>query len=175
MQLLVAGRTDLLMGYQLSSVKAVSEGLPVVTVAAVFQKDPQAIIAHPNIKSLQELADKKIPVYLSASAYSKVFLSWLKAKYGFSHDQGRPYTFSVAPFLANPNVAQQGYITSEPYAIEKGGIKPSIFLMADDGYIPYAETIETTRQMLKDRPDVVNALYSHHGRLGKLYEKSGTG
>lgn len=154
MQLLLAGRVDLMLGYALSNFQAVSQGLPVVTVATTFQKDPQAIIAHPNIKSLQELADKKIPVYLGATSYSS-FFPWLKSKYGFSNSQGRPYTFSVAPFLANPNVAQQGYVTSEPYAIEKGGVKPKVFLLADYGYIPYAETIETTRKMLKERPDVI--------------------
>ena len=154
MQLLVAGRIDMLMGYPMSSVNAVSQGLPVVTVAAVFQKDPQAIIAHPNIKSLKEIADKKLPVYVATSAYTS-FYPWLKANYGFTDSMARPYTFSVAPFLANKGVAQQGYITSEPFAIEKGGVKPSIFLMADYGYPPYAETIETTQKMLKQHPDVV--------------------
>jgi len=154
MQLLVAGRIDMLMGYPMASIKAVSEGLPVVTVAGVFQKDPQAMIAHPQIKSLQEIADKKMPVYIGTSAHTS-FYPWLKSKYGFTDDMIRPYTFSVAPFLADKNVAQQGYVTSEPFAIEQGGVKPSVFLMADFGYPPYAETIETTQKMLKKNPDVV--------------------
>ncbi|MDK2776932.1 MAG: ABC transporter substrate-binding protein [Pseudomonadota bacterium] len=154
MQLLVAGRVDMLMGYPMSSVKAVSEGLPVVTVAAVFQKDPQAIIAHPGVTSLQEIADKKMPTYIATSAHTS-FYPWLKAKYGFSDDMVRPYTFSVAPFLADKSIVQQGYVTSEPFAIQQGGVTPAVFLMADFGYPPYAETIETTQKMISKNPDVV--------------------
>ncbi|MBL34127.1 MAG: nitrate ABC transporter substrate-binding protein [Oceanospirillaceae bacterium] len=154
MQLLVAGRVDMLMGYPMASINAVSEGLPVVTVAGVFQKDPQSIIAHPGIESLQEIADKKMPTYIATSAHTS-FYPWLKAKYGFTDDMIRPYTFSVAPFLADKGIVQQGYVTSEPYAIEQGGVKPSVFLMADYGYPPYAETIETTQKMLKKDPELV--------------------
>ncbi|GGO88033.1 ABC transporter substrate-binding protein [Marinobacterium nitratireducens] len=154
MQLLVAGRIDMLMGYPMASVKAVSEGLPVVTVAGLFQKDPQAIIAHPHITSLQEIADNKMPVYIGTSAHNSYY-PWLKSKYGFSDEMSRPYTFSVAPFLTDTGVAQQGYVTSEPFAIEKGGVTPSVFLMADFGYPPYAETIETTHKMAEKDPDLI--------------------
>jgi len=154
MQLLVAGRIDMLMGYPMASIKAVSEGMPVVTVAGVFQKDPQAILAHPGVESLKEMADKKMPVYIGTSAHTSYF-PWLKSNFGFTDDMVRPYTYSVAPFLADDGVAQQGYVTSEPFAMEKGGVKPAIFLMADFGYPPYAETIETTQKMLKKNPDVV--------------------
>lgn len=154
MQLLAAGRIDMLMGYPMASIKAVSEGLPVVTVAGIFQKDPQAIITHSDVTSLQDLADKKLPLYIGTSAHTS-FYPWLKAKYGFTDDMVRPYTFSVAPFLADKGVAQQGYVTSEPYAIMQGGETPNVFLMADFGYPPYAETIETTRKMLKNKPDTV--------------------
>ena len=154
MQLLAAGRIDMLMGYPMASIKAVSEGLPVVTVAGIFQKDPQSIIAHGDVPSLQAIADKKMPVYIATSAHTS-FYPWLKAKFGFTDDMVRPYTFSVAPFLADKGVTQQGYVTSEPYAIMQGGETPNVFLMADSGYPPYAETIETTRKFLKAKPDTV--------------------
>ena len=154
MQLLVAGRVDMLIGYPMASINAVSQGMPVITVAGVFQKDPQSIIAHPGVESLQEIADKKLPTYIATSAHTS-FYPWLKAKYGFTDDMVRPYTFSVAPFLADDGIVQQGYVTSEPYAIKQGGVEPQVFLMADFGYPPYAETIETTQKMLKEKPEVV--------------------
>ena len=154
MQLLVAGRVDMLMGYPMASINAVSQGMPVITVAGVFQKDPQSIIAHPGVESLQEIADKKLPTYIATSAHTS-FYPWLKAKYGFTDDMVRPYTFSVAPFLADDGIVQQGYVTSQPYAIKQGGVEPQVFLMADFGYPPYAETIETTQKMLKEKPEVV--------------------
>lgn len=154
MQLLVSGRRDIIMGYPMASVKAVGEGLPVVTIGATFQSDPQALLAHPQIESLEQIKEQGMPVYLSTSAHTS-FLPWLKAEYGYTDDMVRPYTFSVAPFLADENVVQQGYITSEPYAIEQGGVNPSIFLMADFGYPPYAQSIETTQSMVAENPDVL--------------------
>lgn len=152
LQLLTAGATQFYMGYDLQTIKAVSQGIPVVTVAATFQKDPQGILAHPGVKSLADLKGK--PILVGATA-DTTFWPWLKAKYGYTDSMKRPYTFSVAPFLANKNISQQGFISAEPYAIEKGGIKPQIFLMADYGYPPYAETIVTTREMIEKHPEVV--------------------
>lgn len=152
MQLLVSGVTDFYMGYDLQTIKSVGEGLPVTTVAASFQKDPQAIITHSWAKSLSDLKGKPVLV----SSYSDTtFWPWLKGKFGFTDDMKRPYTFSVAPFLADKIVSQQGYITSEPYAIEKGGVKPNLFLMADFGYPPYAETLVTRDELVEKHPDVV--------------------
>ena len=154
LQLLAAGKTDFLMGVPMSTVHAVAEGIPVVAVAATFQKDPAVVIAHPDIHSLQEVADKQLDFYMSASANTSYF-PWLKARYGFTDDMARPYNFSVAPFLTNPHSAQQGLVTSEPFAIQQAGVTPAVFLMADYGYPPYAETIETSRRMLAEKADVV--------------------
>lgn len=153
-QLLVSGRYDLLMGYPVGNVKAVEKGLPVVTVAAAMQSDPQALIAHPWIESIEQIRDEKLPVYLAAFAHN-TFWPWLKLEYGFTDDVVRPYTFSVAPFLNDTRIVQQGYLSSEPFAIEKGGVSPRVFLLSDYGYPPYATTIETTRSMIAERPDVI--------------------
>src|SRR5205085_718755 len=52
--------------------------------------------------------------------------------------------------------AQEGYVTAEPYAIEKqGGFKPNIFLLADHGYNTYATVIETTQDIIDKKPDMV--------------------
>lgn len=153
-QLMVSGRRDFVMGYPMANVKGVEQGLPIVTVAAVFQSDPQALLAHPHVKSFEDIKANKLPVYIASTSYTS-FWPWLKAEYGFTDDMARPYTFSVAPFLADKRVVQQGYITSEPFAIEQGGVKPSILLMADFGYPPYAQTIDTTTKMIKEKPDLV--------------------
>ncbi|WP_430461182.1 ABC transporter substrate-binding protein [Thalassolituus sp. LLYu03] len=154
LQLLAAGQVDFLMGVPISSVHAVAEGLPVVSVAAIFQKDPLVIIAHPDVRSLDDIARQQQALFVSSSAYSSYF-PWLKARYGFRDDMARPYSFSVMPFLKNPQSAQQGLLTSEPFAISQSGLMPQVFLMSDFGYPPYAETIETTHAMLNEKPDVV--------------------
>jgi len=151
-QLLLAGQADLVMGYDLQTIKLVEQGLPVVTVAATFQKDPAALIAHPDVKSLPELKGRTL---LIGQASETTFWPWLKARYGFSETQKRPYAFSVQQFLVDKNVAQQGYATSEPYTIEKGGVRPNVFLLADAGYPPYAQTIVTMQRTVLERPDVI--------------------
>jgi NitT/TauT family transport system substrate-binding protein len=143
------------MGSGFEAVKALSQDIPIVTVAALFQKDPQVLIAHPNVgnDSLESLKGK--PIMVSATANTS-FWPFLVAKFGFTDEQKRPYTFNVAPFLADPQAIQQGYGTSEPFTIEKQlGKKPNVFYLADHGYLPYATTIETRREMIERQPDVV--------------------
>ena len=151
-QLLLAGQADLVMGYDLQTIKAIEQDLPVITVAATFQKDPAVLIAHPGVKALPDLKTRTL---LIGQASETTFWPWLKAKYGFTDAQKRPYAFSVQQFLVDKNVAQQGYLTSEPYTIEKAGVKPVVFLLADSGYPPYAETIVVTTKTLKDKPDMI--------------------
>jgi NitT/TauT family transport system substrate-binding protein len=140
------------MGYDVATLNAVEQGLPLVTVAATFQADPAAMIAHPDVK---DLADLKTRTLLIGQASETTFWPWLKAKYGFTDAQKRPYSFSVQQFLVDKNIAQQGYATSEPYSIQKGGVTPKIFLLAANGYPPYAETIVTLAKTVKDKPDVI--------------------
>jgi len=151
-QLLLAGQVDFAMGYDVATINAVARGLPLVTVAATFQADPAVMIAHPDVK---DLADLKTRTLLIGQASETTFWPWLKAKYGFTDAQKRPYSFSVQQFLVDKNVAQQGYATSEPYSIEKGGVNPKVFLLAASGYPPYAETIVALAKTVHDKPDVV--------------------
>jgi NitT/TauT family transport system substrate-binding protein len=151
-QLLLAGQADLIMGYDIATLNAVDQGLPLVTVAATFQRDPAVMIAHPDVK---DLADLKTRTLLIGQASETTFWPWLKAKYGFTDAQKRPYSFSVQQFLADKDVAQQGYATSEPYSIEKAGVKPKVFLLASYGYPPYAETIVATDKTVAQKPDVI--------------------
>lgn len=152
LQLLAAGRMDVFMGYDFQTLPALEQGLPLVTIAATFQKDPAVIISHPGVKGLEDLKGR--PIYIS-TASNTTFWPWLAARYGYSDAQKRPYAFSVQPFLADRNASQQGYVTSEPYSIEKAGIKPAVFLLADRGYPPYAETLVTTRTVLEGKRELL--------------------
>jgi NitT/TauT family transport system substrate-binding protein len=152
LQLLLAGQADLFMGYDIQTINAVERGLPVITVAATFQKDPTVIMSHPRIAKLEELKGRPIAI---SSASNTTFWPWLRARYGFSDAQIRPYSFSVQPFLVDKTLSQQGYVTSEPFLAQRGGVKPVVFLLADLGYPPYAETVVVTRDTLAKRRDAV--------------------
>jgi NitT/TauT family transport system substrate-binding protein len=166
LQLLAAGRMDVFMGYDFQTLSALEQGLPVVTVAATFQKDPAVLIAHPGVKRIEELKGK--PIYISAAS-NTTFWPWLVARYGFSDAQKRPYAFSIQPFLADRNAAQQGYVTSEPFSIERAGIKPAVFLLADSGYPPYAETLVTTRAVLEGKRDALRRFVQASAQGWKSY------
>ncbi|MBD2095330.1 ABC transporter substrate-binding protein [Trichocoleus sp. FACHB-591] len=154
-QLLMGGAVDFFMGYGSDAIKAIAEGIPKVTVAAIFQKDPQVLLVHPGTgrDSLEKL--KGAPILISAAA-NTTFWPFLKSKYGFTDDQKRPYNFNVGPFLVDKTLVQQGYLSSEPFEIkQEGGFEPVAFLLADYGYRPYSTTIETRKDLVEKQPDLV--------------------
>jgi NitT/TauT family transport system substrate-binding protein len=156
--LLSAGKLDFYISANfLQAFAAVEQNVPTVVVAAIMQRDPIAILAHPGtgIEKFEDLRDKKVSLLLGADAMVTSF-RWLKSEHGFRDEQARPYTFNPQPFLANKSFALQGYVTSEPFVIEQAGkFKPKIFLLADHGFDGYATTLETRLQLLREKPDVV--------------------
>jgi NitT/TauT family transport system substrate-binding protein len=155
-QLLAAGQIDFNMGGNVfGAFNYVLNDIPMVTVAATFQKDPQILMAHPD-QGFKTLADLKgHPILISQDART-TYWEWLKTQFGFTDDMVRPYTFNPAPFLADRSAIQQGYLTSEPFAVEReGGFVPQVFLLADAGYDTYSTTIETSWRLVEDNPDLV--------------------
>jgi NitT/TauT family transport system substrate-binding protein len=152
--LLPVGKLDFFMSANtLQSFDAVEHHIPTVVVAASFQKDPQVLIAHPGVDKLTDLKTKTL--FVSPEGMVSYF-QWLKADYGFDEAKVKPYTFNAQPFLADKNSAMQGYVTSEPYAVEtQGGFKPKIFLLADEGFNAYSTLIETRRDLVEMKPDLV--------------------
>jgi NitT/TauT family transport system substrate-binding protein len=154
--LLPVGKIDFyLSANTLQSFDAVEQNIPTVVVAAMFQKEPQVLIAHPN-QGVEDIKDLKDLVLFVSKEGMATYFQWLKADYGFVDAQVRPYTFNPQPFLANRKSAMQGYVTSEPYAIEKQTrMKPKVFLIADYGFNSYSTLIETRRELAERKPDLV--------------------
>ena len=154
-QLMIAGRIDFYMGGDLlNAFNAVAEGIPSVVVAAMFQKHPQVIIAHPGAaESWEDL--KNLTILISQQGY-QTYYQWMMAEFGFTEEQRDVYLFNPAPFLADESVAMQGFISSEPYTIEtEAGFTPNVFLMADAGFATYSTTIEAMQQTIDERPETV--------------------
>ena len=156
MQLLAAGQTDCFMGYDAQTIKAWENGINAVTVAAAFQKDPQVLIGHPGV--VNKMEDLKGKTILISSAANTTYWPWLMAAYKLDASQARPYTFNIQPFVADKNLVQQGYLSSEPYAIEKEAkFKPNVFLLSDYGWPPYSTTIVCMEDTVKKNPKAVAA------------------
>lgn len=155
--LLAAGRIDFLMaGNLLHAFDNVKNGVPTVVVAAIFQKDPQALIAHPGQGYEDFAALRDAPVVLVAKDAQFTWWQWLKARHGFRDEQLKPYNFSLSAFLANPRAVQQGYSVAEPiYVRRQGGFEPVVHLLADHGFSTYSTLIETRAVTARERPDLV--------------------
>ena len=166
-QIMAAGQADCVMGSSDLQVMQMREsGLPVVTVAALFQKDPQVLIAHEGVKGFEDMKDKTI---LISSLAHRGYWPWLKAKYGFTDAQARPYTFNIQPFMADKNVVQQGYLTSEPFSIQKAGGKANAFMFSDFGFPAYANTVSCMEKTVKDRAKAVAAFVRGSAEGWKSY------
>ena len=154
--LLAAGKVEFSLGANLiQAFDAVAGDLPIVAVAALFQKDPFILMSHPNSGFDQFKDLPRATAYIGKDGFVSVY-QWLKLAYGFRDENVKPYTFNSAPFIADKNSIQQGYVTSEPFEIERQGkFKPNVFLIADYGYDSYSTTIETTRGLIDKNPDLV--------------------
>jgi NitT/TauT family transport system substrate-binding protein len=107
---------------------------------------------------VNKMEDLKGKTILISSAANTSYWPWLKGAYGLQDSQVRPYTFNIQPFIADKNIVQQGYLSSEPYAIEKEAkFKPNVFLLADHGWPPYATTIVCMEKTVRERPKAVAA------------------
>jgi NitT/TauT family transport system substrate-binding protein len=154
--LLAAGKLDFYMGGNLLlAFDAAAQNLPIVVVAADFQKDPQIMMSHPGVGLDKWSELPKATAYVGKEGLVS-FYRWMVTEYGFKEENIRPYNFNPAPFIADKNSIQQGYVTSEPFAVEREGqFKPNIFLLADQGYGTYATTIETRTDVIARNPDIV--------------------
>jgi NitT/TauT family transport system substrate-binding protein len=151
MQLLLAGETDVMMGYDLQVLKSLEQGLPVTTIGTSFQFDLQGMMTHDNVASLADIKDKTI---LVATPGRASWWPWLRAKYKYTDEQTRPYTFNLQPFFADPNTVQQSYPSSEPFQAKQQNVPVKFFLFAQDGYPPYGTTMVATRDFAERNPDV---------------------
>lgn len=153
--LMLAGKIDYNMGGNLlGTFNAAAEGIPVVAVAAAFQKEPQVILTHPGkAKSFEDL--KNLKLLIGDEGYASYY-QWMMKAYGFTPEQREVYTFNPAPFIADENLGMQGYLSSEPLMVEKeGGFKPDVWLIADAGYSTYSTLIETMADTIATKPDQV--------------------
>jgi NitT/TauT family transport system substrate-binding protein len=182
--LLAVGKIDFYMGANLlQAFDAVANKIPTVVVASMFQKDPQVLLVHPD-SGVEKFADLKNLNILVSSEGVATYYQWLKSQYGFREEQVRPYTFNPQPFLADKKLAMQGYVTSEPFVVEKqGGFKPKIFLLADQGFDTYSTTIEVRTDLVKKNPALVqrfvdasiigwyNYIYGDNRKANELIKK----
>lgn len=153
-QLFVAGTCDFADADSYRAFAFAQDKMPAVAIAAFFQKDPRVLMSHPGTGN-DTLADLKGKPIMVATTGRQTYWLWLKAKYGMTDDQLRPYAFSLAPWLVDKQVTVQGYLTSEPFNARKSGVEPVVHLLADQGFDNYANVTIANPKMVKERPELV--------------------
>ena len=155
-QLLLAGRLDFnLASNSFLALNFVREDLPFLAVAAMFQRDPAVLLAHPGTGHDSFEALRGQPIMIGADSRAG-WWNFLRARFGYADAQVRPYTFNLAPFLADKAAVQQGYLGSEPFLIrEAAGFDPVVLLLADAGFSGYGSLITASKRMVDDKPDLV--------------------
>jgi NitT/TauT family transport system substrate-binding protein len=154
-QLLLSGRVDMIMSNSFEAFTYVREQAPFFTIAAIFQKDPQVLIGHPGsgFTGFDKLKGRTL---LISNGARVTYWPYLRKKYGLSDAQVRPYNFNMAPFLADPNAVQQGFLSSEPYSIQQAlGKPPEVMLIADAGFSAYQTTIAISRKLATDKKELI--------------------
>ena len=173
-QLLLGGRADTIMSNSFEAINYAKEDLPFLCIAAIFQKDPQVIISHPGVGNDSLTALKGKPILIGAGGRTSYY-PFLKARFGFTDEQVRPYTFNMAPFLADKNVSQQGFLSAEPFAIMQTGVQPVVHLLADAGFENYQTTINISRKLMTEKRDVVQRFITASLEGWAEYIKGGEG
>lgn len=153
-QLLLGGRIDMYMSNGFQAINYVRENLPFLAIAAIFQKDPQILMAHEGAGNDSFEAMRGKPILVSADG-RVTYWPFLRARFGFTDAQLRPYTFNLQPFLADRNAIQQGYLSSEPFAARAAGARPLVHLIADAGYENYTTTIDISARLVREKREVV--------------------
>ncbi|EMO5812075.1 ABC transporter substrate-binding protein [Raoultella planticola] len=148
MQLLLSKRADVIIGYDLQLLEGIQRGFQAKAIAAPFQYDPQGLLTHADVSSLEGLKGKTILVSSSGQA---TWWPWLKGQYQLNDAQARPYTFNIQPFVADNNVAQQAYVSSEVFQVQKAGVKSNFFLFSEHGYPPYGGILIARPETIADR------------------------
>jgi len=126
-------------------------GTDVVAVYATYQTSPQGIMVHASrgVESLEQLFAGE-PATLAVEP-GVAYVKWFQKRYDLSKWQVVPYTYSVAPFLSDPKLAQQVFVTAEPIAARRQGADPKVFLIADSGFDPYAAVVIARGDRVRER------------------------
>lgn len=165
---LLAGRADMVETDAFRTFNFARDNVPALAIAASFQKDLRALLSHPGVGNDALAALKGKPILIGAAGRTSFWL-WLKAKFGYSDDQIRPYTFNFAPFLADKNISMQAFLTSEPYAIRQAGVDPVIHLLADHGFVNYSDILVCLPKTAAERKDVVQRFVDASAKGWKSY------
>jgi len=169
-QLLLAGKLNFdITSNGFLAFNFVKEHIPFIAVAAMFQKDPDILLAHRSTGETSFAALKGKPIAVSSDTRASWWL-FLAHKYHYSDSQLRPYDFNLAPFFTNKNLAVQGFLTSEPFLVkQKTGHYPVVLRLDKAGFDGYAQLVATSKKLVATDPSLVQRFIAASAAGWKSY------
>lgn len=130
-------------------------GADIVAVAAVVQNSPRCILvrAESPAESLDQLAGMTLQRQAGRS-----FVEFMRGRGLLDGVQEVPYLGTVAPLVADPNVAIQAYLFSEPLQAEQAGVDVRALMVSDLGWNPYSSVLVTTGTLIQEQPELVQTV-----------------
>ena len=162
-QMVATGRIEFGIGTSDNVFTAISRGAPLIALFPYFQRDPQCIMVHESsdVFSLEDL-DGRVLMINPGVAY----VQYLGKKLGVK-PQLVPLDYSLARFIADPEFAQQCFLTSEPYYLREQGIDVRLLPLANSGFNPY-RIAYTNRDFYENNREVVEPSRPPRWRVGAL-------
>ncbi|MCM3785653.1 ABC transporter substrate-binding protein [Neobacillus mesonae] len=153
-QIVASGKAQFGMGQADEVLTARDNGIPVVAIAAIFQKSPQAMLFHADA-DIQDFADLDgRNVYIAPGSG---YWDFIKKKYNLAEVKDQTYTGQFVNFIEDKDAVTQSYVTSEPYTLKQQGIETRYLLTYDAGFQPYSNVLYTTEEFLEENPEAVKS------------------
>lgn len=137
-----------------------ANGSDVVALFAVYQTNPQAIMARAD-RGFRSLADVFGNDGTVAMQKGLPYVTFLQRKYEKDMKvKVVPYVGGISNFLADPKHSQQCFVTSEPLLAKAKGVEATSFLVAESGYNPYTTVLISRRSFVKANSQLTQAMVS---------------
>ncbi|MET4783135.1 ABC transporter substrate-binding protein [Glaciihabitans sp. UYNi722] len=150
-QIVAGGRADIGISDATSIALAQQQGIPIVAIAAVYQTNPLGVMVHAD-SGVSSFADMSGHTFVVQTGQAGT--AYLEKTKGLKFTT-QTYSGSIANFIANKDLVQQGWPTNEVYQAKQKGVNTKFFSYASAGFNPYNDVVFATKAFVKKNPNVV--------------------
>ena len=142
--LVATGRAQIGFTDAAGIVEAQQQGIPIIALGALYQNNPVGVMVHAStgITGFNQMAGKTWVVQTG-----ELGPAWIQKQDKISF-QTQAYEGSIAAFLKNGNLVQQGWATNEAYQAQEAGVKVNFIPFSASGFNPYNDVFFTSKSYL---------------------------
>ena len=152
-QLVASGKVEFAVVAGTQVVELNEQGGTLVALYAVYQNNPMGVMVHESspYHTLMELweSDSTLAIQDGLADFQ-----YLGKRFPGGKRRIVPYSSNLAQFAADPGLASQCFVTSEPIALSLKGVRTRVFPMGESGFDPYNSVVVTTREFLEKNRDL---------------------